>query len=88
MIAIQKTNTKKDGKAVEVRLTGDEAFSLNPLNKFKDYRLANRFVSSVNRRQKLFGKRYFIAEAIVKKASIEQDKMTGLISELQEKFNG
>ena len=87
MIAIQKTNTKKHGEVVEVRLTKDDAFALLPMNKFRDNKSANRFVSSVNRRQKLFGKRYFIANAMVKKATSEQDKMTGLINELKEKFN-
>lgn len=87
MIAIQKTKTKQHGSAIEVRLTKDDAFAMNPLNKFRDNKSANRFVSSVNRKQKLFGKRYFIANAMIKKASKSEDTMKGLVNKLQEKFN-
>ena len=84
MIAIQKTKTKQHGSAIEVRLTKDDAFAMNPLNKFRDNKSANRFVSSVNRKQKLFGKRYFIANAMIKKASKSEDTMKSLVNKLQE----
>jgi len=87
MIAIQKTKTKQHGSAIEVRLTGIEAFAMNPLNKFRDNKSAKKFVSSVNRKQKLFGKTYHIANAMIKKADRENNIMDGLLNKLQEKFN-
>tara|TARA_R100001377_G_scaffold65994_1_gene41257 strand:+ start:135 stop:401 length:267 start_codon:yes stop_codon:yes gene_type:complete len=87
MIAIQKTRTKTEGEFVEVKLTKEDAFALTPLNKFRDNKSANRFVSGVNRKQKLFGKRYFIANAMIKKASKSEETMKGLVNKLQEKFN-
>lgn len=87
MIAIQKTKTKQHGSVVEVRLTGQDAFAMSPLNKFRDSNSAKKFVSSVNRKQKLFGKTYHIANAMIKKANRENNTMDGLLNQLKEKFN-
>jgi hypothetical protein len=87
MIAIQKTKTKQHGSVVEVRLTGQDAFAMSPLNKFRDNKSAKKFVSSVNRKQKLFGKTYHIANAMIKKANRENNTMDGLLNQLKEKFN-
>ena len=87
MIAIQKTNTKKHGSTVEVRLTGQDAFASSPLNRFRNGKSASKFVSSVNRKQKLFGKTYHIANAMIKKANRENNTMDRLLNQLKEKFN-
>ena len=87
MIAIQKTKTKQHGSVVEVRLTGQDSFAMNPLNKFRDSNSAKKFVSSVNRKQKLFGKTYHIANAMIKKANRKNNTMDRLLNQLKEKFN-
>ena len=87
MIAIQKTNTKKHGSAVEVRLTGQDAFASSPLNRFRNGKSASKFVSSVNRKQKMFGKTHFIANAIIRKSTKKQTEMDCLIDQLKERFN-
>jgi hypothetical protein len=90
MITIEnKTIKNEQGEPntfISVKLTGEESFALSPHNKFKTKKKAKKFVSSVNRRMKLRGKHYYIASAMIEKASKENE--ANLTDKLKDKFNG
>jgi len=85
MVTIENQITKKDGQKVLVKATKDDGFAVNIINKFNSTSSASKFTSSINRKQKLQGKRYYIASAMLVKASKENE--ANLTDKLKEKFN-
>ena len=83
MVTIQNQITKKHGKKIGVTCTKTDGFGFDINNKFNTSAEATKFLRKVNRRHKLRGKQYFIATAMIKKASTEL-----LTDKLKNKFNG
>ena len=83
MVTIQNQITKKHGKKIGVTCTKTDGFGFDINNKFDTSTEATKFLRKVNRRHKLRGKQYYIATALIKKASTEL-----LTDKLKSKFNG
>jgi len=85
LITIQVKTTKKDGRHTSVSVSSSEGVAFERERKFASSKSARKYVGRVNRRQKLYGKRFYMASAIEKKHN--QVSMESLTDKLKEKFN-
>tara|TARA_R100000458_G_C8266081_1_gene241112 strand:+ start:1016 stop:1276 length:261 start_codon:yes stop_codon:yes gene_type:complete len=86
LITIEAKTTKKDGDHISVKVSSSEGLAFDRERKFSSTQGARKYCGKINRRQKLYGKRYYIAKAMENKR--KQSTMKTLTNELKEKYNG